>query len=84
VSAADARADRPAYVAEGGFGGMQYLVGVSRRYRSHWVGAFLRYDRLSGARFADSPLVRERHYVAGGFAVSWILGESSTRVVVDD
>lgn len=84
VSAADARADRPAYVAEGGFGGMQYLIGVSRRYRSHWVGAFLRYDRLSGARFADSPLVRDRHYLAGGFAVSWILGESSTRVVVDD
>jgi MipA family protein len=84
VSPADARADRPAHAAEGGFGGMQYLIGVSRRYPSHWVGAFLRYDRLSGARFADSPLVRERHYVAGGFAVSWILGESATRVVVND
>ncbi|MEZ5644735.1 MAG: MipA/OmpV family protein [Burkholderiaceae bacterium] len=84
VSAAEARPDRPAYRAAGGYGGMQYLIGVSRRYRSHWVGAFLRYDRLSGAHFAGSPLVRDRHYVAGGFAVSWILGESATRVPVDD
>lgn len=84
VDAAYATVDRPAYAAGGGFAGMQYVVGVSKRYPKHWVGAFLRYDNLSGARFADSPLVRTKNYVAAGVAVSWILGESATRVVVDE
>ena len=84
VDNAYATADRPAYEARGGFAGMQYLVGVSKRYEKHWVGAFLRYDNLSGASFADSPLVRTRNYVAAGVAISWMLGESSTRVMTDE
>lgn len=84
VDAAFATADRPAYRAGAGFAGMQYLAGVSKQYRRHWVGAFLRYDSLRGAAFADSPLVRSRNYLAGGVAVSWIFGESSERVRVDE
>lgn len=84
VDSAYQTADRPAYEARSGFAGMQYLLGVSKRYERHWVGAFLRYDNLNGARFASSPLVRTRHYVAAGVAISWILGESATRVVVDE
>lgn len=84
VDAAYATPSRPAYAAGGGFAGMQYVMGVSKRYPKHWVGAFLRYDNLSGARFADSPLVRTKNYVAAGVAVSWILGESAERVVVDE
>jgi MipA family protein len=84
VDAAYATADRPAYRAGAGCAGMQYLVGVSKRYGKQWVGAFLRYDSLRGAAFGNSPLVRTRNYVAGGIAVSWILGESKERVLVDE
>ncbi len=84
VAPAFATAERPAYAAGSGYAGMQYLLGVSRRYDAHWVGAFLRYDALGGARFADSPLVRDRSYLAAGVAVTWIFGQSATRVVVDD
>lgn len=84
VDAAFATAERPAYRASAGFAGMQYLVGVSKRYARHWVGAFLRYDSLRGATFESSPLVRSRGYMAGGFAVSWVLGESSERVSADE
>jgi outer membrane protein len=84
VDPAFATASRPAYAAGGGYAGMQALVGVSKRFPTWWVGGFLRYDNLSGARFVNSPLVRTRHYVAGGIAVSWILGESATRVLVDE
>lgn len=84
VDPASATALRPAYQAKAGFAGMQYILGVSKRFDKTWVGAFLRYDSLRGATFADSPLVRTRHYVAGGVAVSWILGESSERVRVDE
>lgn len=84
VDAAHATVDRPAYRARGGYSGMEYLLGVSRRFPGHWLGAFVRYDNLQNARFSDSPLVRTRHYFVVGMAVSWILGESSTRVAADD
>lgn len=84
VDTAYATADRPAYRAGAGFAGMQYLVGVSKRFGNQWVGAFLRYDSLRGAAFEASPLVRTRNYVAGGVAVSWVFGESSERVRVDE
>lgn len=84
VDPAYANATRSAYSAPGGFAGTQLLAAVSKRYDRHWVGAFLRMDSLAGARFIHSPLVRDRRYWAAGLAVSWIWGESATRVVVDD
>lgn len=79
-----ATADRPAYEAKAGYAGMQYLVALSKRYPKYWVGGFVRYDNLTGATFADSPLVRQKDYFAAGVAITWILGESSTRVKVND
>jgi MipA family protein len=79
-----ATAARPAYEAKAGYAGMQYLVALSKRFPKYWVGGFARYDNLSGASFEDSPLVRKKDYVAAGIAITWILGESSTRVMADD
>ena len=79
-----ATADRPAYEAKAGYAGMQYLVSVSKRFPKYWVGGFVRYDNLSGATFENSPLVRQKDYVAAGLAITWVLGESATRVKVDD
>lgn len=79
-----ATAGRPAYEAKAGYAGMQYLVGLSKRFPKFWVGSFVRYDNLSGATFEDSPLVRQKDYFAAGLAISWIISESSTRVMVDD
>lgn len=79
-----AMAGRPAYEATSGYGGMQYLVGLSKRFPKFWVGSFLRYDNLSGASFADSPLVKQKDYVAAGLVITWVFGESATRVLVDD
>lgn len=75
---------RPEYRASGGYGGAQFIAALSRRFDRYWVGAFLRYDHLNGAAFERSPLVQQRHAWAGGFAISWILGESSTRVSGSD
>jgi outer membrane scaffolding protein for murein synthesis (MipA/OmpV family) len=74
---------RPAYVAGGGYGGMQLLAAISKRFPKYWIGAFARYDSLRGATFEASPLVTSKHYAAGGIAISWILGESRERVPVD-
>ena len=72
--------ERPEYEARGGYGGMQFLAAMSKRFPSFWVGGFVRYDTLSGAVFDDSPLVKTKNYVAGGIAVVWLLGESSRKV----
>lgn len=80
VAEAYATAERPAYEARAGYAGMQYLMAVSKRFSGFWVGAFLRYDNLSGAVFEDSPLVKQRDYLAAGFGITWVLGASSERV----
>ncbi len=84
VAAPWATASRPAYSAEGGFGGLRYTLGASRRLGNTWVGAFVRADSLSGAQFVGSPLVRQRHTVSAGLALSWVLATSDARVSVDD
>jgi outer membrane scaffolding protein for murein synthesis (MipA/OmpV family) len=76
--------ERPAYEARKGYSGTQFLAAVSKRFQSFWVGGFVRYDTLSGAVFADSPLVKQKNYLAGGVALSWILDESSRKVIATD
>ena len=76
--------ERPAYEASAGYAGMQYTMALSKRFPKFWVGTFLRYDNLSGATFENSPLVKQKDYFAGGVAITWVLGESSTRVQVND
>ncbi len=75
-----ATADRPAFDADAGYGGSQFLMSVSKRYSKYWLGAFVRWDSLNGAVFADSPLVRSENYFAAGVGIAWILRESSTLV----
>jgi outer membrane scaffolding protein for murein synthesis (MipA/OmpV family) len=79
-----ARAGRPAYEPDGGFAGMQFIVALSKRFPKFWAGGFVRYDTLRGAAFEESPLVTSKRYLAAGFGISWILGESSRRVSVTD
>lgn len=71
---------RPAYNAPGGYAGSQLLGAASKRFRSFWVGGFVRLDTLTGAVFEDSPLVRQNESFAAGFAIAWILGSSQKMV----
>ncbi len=84
VTESDARPDRPAYNASGGYAGTQFLVALSRRFNKMWFGAYARYDTLHGAVFEDSPLVRRHQYVSAGFAVSWVFEQSSKLVERND
>lgn len=71
---------RPAYNAASGYAGSQILGSMSKRFRSYWVGGFVRLDSLAGAEFEDSPLVRQTESFSAGFAISWILGRSQKTV----
>jgi MipA family protein len=68
---------RPAYEATAGFAGTQMVMSLTKRFPRYWTGAYVRYDTLSGASFADSPLVKRNSYWSAGFAVAWIIGRSS-------
>lgn len=80
VSSPFATEQRPEYRAHAGYGGWALLAAASRRFDSTWIGAFLRYDNLEGARFRDSPLVETKHALTLGLGVARILGRSSVRV----
>jgi outer membrane scaffolding protein for murein synthesis (MipA/OmpV family) len=71
-----ATAQRPAYRAEGGYAGGQFLASASRRFADWWVGGFARWDTLSGAVFEESPLVRQKHSFAAGIAFTRALKRS--------
>jgi MipA family protein len=77
-----ATATRPAFSTGAGYAGSQYTASVNRRKDGMWMGAFVRWDNLSGAVFEDSPLVSRKQSFALGFAVSWILYSSGKMVEV--
>lgn len=79
-----ARADRPAYSARGGYSGAHFTVGVSKRFRKTWVGAFVRAYSLHGAVFEDSPLVKSRTAVFSGLGVAYVFYESDKRVQAEE
>ena len=79
-----ATAARPAYQAVGGYAGTQAIAALSKHFPHFWVGAYVRYDTLTGASFVDSPLVQRKSYWAAGFGISWMIHRSSTMVEVPD
>lgn len=84
VPARFATPTRPEYHADGGYSGMHVLAALSKRYPKYWVGAFVRYDWLGAAKFEDSPLVRTKSSLAGGFGIAWMIGESKRKVDTDE
>ena len=76
--------DRPAYTAPGGYSGATFFAALSRHIGEFWVGAYVRYDNLSGAVFDSSPLVKQNSALAGGIAIAWVFAKSGTTVVTPD
>ena len=76
--------DRPAFSPSGGYGGPNFLAAVSKHSRGFWVGGFAKWDSVSGAVFADSPLVRARSNFSAGVAVAWIFHASTSKVEAEN
>ena len=71
---------RPAYSARAGYSGSPLILTVTKRFGRIWFGAFARYDELSGAVFANNPLMRTDHSVMAGIGLAWVFAESKTLV----
>ena len=84
VATAEATAARPAYAAPSGYAGWRLTAGASRRLGDFWLGAFVRADGVGGAVFDASPLVRQRHNLTYGLALSWVFRTSDERAAGRD
>jgi outer membrane protein len=80
VEPAYATAARPAYNAGGGYSGSTLSIGLNKRFDPLIFNAFLSVDFLQGAVMAESPLVKSKTTVMGGFTVSWVFAKSKTLV----
>ncbi|HLB16707.1 MAG TPA: MipA/OmpV family protein [Burkholderiales bacterium] len=76
--------DRPAYQAPGGYSGWVGFATLSRRFGKVWVGAYVRYDTLSGATFEASPLVKRDYAWSTGIGIAWVFAQSTTLVETED
>lgn len=76
--------DRPAFDADSGYAGTRFTLSAQGRTRSNWIGAFIRYDNVSGAAFDDSPLVRQTGNFSAGIVVGWFIARSKTMVKVPE
>ena len=72
--------ERPAYEAPGGHAGWGLAASATRRLGDWWLAGFWRVDRVGGAAFEPSPLVRQRQNVSLGFALSYVFAVSGQRV----
>lgn len=72
-------ADRDLYQASGGYSGKRITLSMTLTKRRWFFGGFVRYDDLSQAVFADSPLVETRRYFVVGLALSRVFAVSRQR-----
>lgn len=76
-----ATADRPAYRARAGYGGLGISSFVAGRLTDSFsIAAYARWDTLEGAVFEDSPLVREKNNWVFGVALIWRIVKSDRTV----
>ncbi len=81
VAASEANPSRPAYRSRGGLGGFSLSFSAHKKFSDRWsVGAFYRWDNISGARFRDSPLVKVDNNHVFGCALIWKIHQSDTVV----
>lgn len=80
VHTAYATPTRAAYTTRAGYAGTTINTGVLLRRGNMVFGTFIGYSMLGGARFADSPLIDQKHNWFGGLAVSWVLHQSKDTV----
>lgn len=66
------RAGRPQYSARGGYNGSSWVLILNRRFKNLYLVPFVRYDSIKSAVFEDSPLVREKDYLAFGLGSFWL------------
>ena len=77
-------AQRKAFDASSGYGGYRSNFTFYRRFNNGWASLFARYDNISHASFADSPLITQQKGFTVGLIATWFVAQSHTRVKAED
>jgi outer membrane scaffolding protein for murein synthesis (MipA/OmpV family) len=81
VDPAYATVSRPAYSADGGYAGFSFSMHASKKITDRWsIGAYYRWDTISGAVYRDSPLVKTENNHIIGCALIWNILRSAEKV----
>lgn len=83
VDRAFATPERPAYSAQGGYGGFQGSIFLGKQFKKISWGMFVRAEDLHGTVFSDSPLFKTSFSIMGGLYFAWNFMESKTLVEAD-
>lgn len=59
---------------------LRLRLGEPRRFKDTLIASLIRYDRLTGAAFEDSPLVKTDNYFSAGVTLTWFFAKSKTLV----
>ena len=71
---------RQAYAPGAGYSGSTLTLGLGKNYKQLIFNAFVSADFLQGAVFEDSPLVKTKTSLMGGFGVTWVFLKSEKTV----
>ena len=75
---------RPAYQADGGYGGFSVSANAVKKISDSWsFGAYYRWDNISGAACTDSPLVKTENNHIIGVALIWKIAQSDKTSTYD-
>jgi len=80
IEPAYAAVARPVYSPAGGYSGSALTVSLGKHYKDFIFSAFVSADFLRGAAYEQSPLVKTKTSLMGGFTVSWIFLKSKKTV----
>jgi outer membrane protein len=83
VDKAFATPERPAYSAQGGYGGVQCSIFLGKQFKKTSWGMFVRAEDLHGTVFSESPLLKTSFSVMGGLYFAWNFMKSKTLVEAD-
>jgi len=65
-------ASRSRFNSAGGYSGSKLVLSLTQRANDYWFGGFIRYTNLSGAKFNNSPLVKQKNSLMIGFGFAKI------------
>lgn len=78
VTANSVKEGRAYYEADSGYSGYKTSFGIEKKFKSLWLGGFIRHYSLTGSSFKDSPLVVKNSAIYGGLFMAYLFDKSYT------
>jgi len=82
VGIEDSTDKRPVYHGKAGYNGYKTSIGISKKFKHVWTGAFARHYILTHNVFSNSPLKEKNSAIYGGLFIAYIFNNNSNRSII--